>query len=250
LKERWEQSFHFFGVFDGHGGDEAADFASNRVYTLLVENMVSENDIEKVISKSFATVEEEFLAFAREKTLASGTTAAVALWKEPYLYTANIGDSEIVLSRKGKAIELSECHNPKKNEKEGERVTKEGGVIWQHRVGHPVFNPVFLSLGVSRAIGDMMFKKSKEMTQDKPSGLTAIPYVRKVEITKEEADFLIIACDGVWDVFEHQEAVNFVQKSLLENNRDPQIVAKLLAQAALDKGSRDNITALVLLFHK
>jgi hypothetical protein len=47
---------------------------------------------------------------------------------------------------------FSECHNPKKNPKEAERVLKEGGVIWQSRLGHPVFNPAFLSLAVSRAL--------------------------------------------------------------------------------------------------
>lgn len=47
---------------------------------------------------------------------------------------------------------FSECHNPKKNPAEAERVTAAGGVIWQYRLGHPIFNPAFLSLAVSRAM--------------------------------------------------------------------------------------------------
>ena len=83
----------------------------------------------------------------------TGTTAAVALIQQPNtLVVANVGDSEIVLSKKRKAILLSECHNPKKNEKESKRVKEEGGVIYHQRVGHPLFNPAFLSLAVSRAM--------------------------------------------------------------------------------------------------
>jgi len=194
---------------------------------------------------AFASVEEEFLKKARDTMIGAGTTAAVALLKQPnVLVIANVGDSEIVLCKNGKAVLLSECHNPKKNDNETKRVESEGGIIYHQRIGHPLFNPAFLSLAVSRAIGDIMFKPSEETTAGKPSGLTAIPHVQVITLTNED-EFVLLACDGVWDVFEYQEAVDFVRK-ILNETHDAKTAAKEIAQKALDKGSRDNITALVI----
>ena len=53
--------------------------------------------------------------------------------------------------------------------------------------------------------GDVMFKASEETTSGKPSGIIAVPHVDIVNLTSED-EFLILACDGVWDVFEYQEA--------------------------------------------
>ena len=50
-----------------------------------------------------------------------------------------------------------------------------------------------------------------------------------------------MACDGLWDVIEDQEAVDFV----LERIEEKELVAKYLVEEALKRGSTDNITVSV-----
>merc|ERR1711871_652466 len=100
-----------------------------------------------------------------------GTTAAVAALVERLLVVGNEGDSELVLSVGGGAQPLTAVHNMKKNATEIDRVKAVGGKVYNHRVGHPKFNPAVISLGVSRAIGDIAFKHEK-FTNGKESGLT------------------------------------------------------------------------------
>lgn len=50
-----------------------------------------------------------------------------------------------------------------------------------------------------------------------------------------------LACDGLWDVMEDQEAVTFVMNRLDEKN----LVAEHLVREALRRGSTDNITVQV-----
>jgi len=138
---------------------------------------------------------------------------------------------------------VSSVHNPKKNPKEGVRVESVGGHIWNDRLAHPNLNPNYFSIAVSRSIGDIMFK-DEQYLQGKVSGLTAEPEIQQLELTPED-EFLILACDGVWDVFSHQEAVDFARPRLQKSN-DPNTVAEQLTKEAFDKGSQDNITTMIV----
>merc|ERR1711871_1619945 len=141
-----------------------------------------------------------------------GTTAAVAAIIDQRLVVGNVGDSELVLCCGGAAIPMTAVHNMKKNASEEERVNAAGGKVYKHRVGHPKFNPQVISLGVSRAIGDIAFKHEK-FTNGKPSGLIADPEIVVRELAGDE-HFLIIGCDGLWDVVGHQQAVDLTRKGL------------------------------------
>jgi serine/threonine protein phosphatase PrpC len=169
----------------------------------------------------------------------------VAIIKDNILYVANLGDSEMVLCTEGKSEILTECHNPKKNEKELQRVEAMGGRIIKGRVGHPRLNPSIFSIAVSRAIGDSFFK-DPQVTEGRPSGLIAEPYITQ-RLIKESDEFLVLACDGVWDVLGYQDVVDYVRENL-KKEKDPQKVSEMLCQLALDKGSTDNITALIVTF--
>jgi len=162
------------------------------------------------------------------------------------LLVANIGDSEAVLCRRGEADVLSTIHNPSKSAKEKERIVASGGKIWQDRLAHPCMNPRFFSIAVSRSIGDMIFK-NEVYTKGKPSGLIATPSLRSVELQQGD-EFLLLACDGLFDVLGYQEAVDLVRAKLPALNNDPEAVAKALVEVASEKGSADNITALLVLF--
>jgi len=173
-----------------------------------------------------------------------GTTAAVAMMIGGNLVVGNVGDSELVLCRGNTAVPLCAVHNMNKNAAEIDRVKEEGGVVYKNRVGHPKFNPQVISLGVSRAIGDLPFKHAK-FTDGKPSGLSAVPDTATVPLTPEH-QFLIIGCDGIWDVIEHQAAVDAVVTALA-NKQSPTECSQMLVKMAHDGGSTDNITVMVLL---
>lgn len=55
-----------------------------------------------------------------------------------------------------------------------------------------------------------------------------------------------MACDGLWDVVDNQEAVNFVKRCQQEGELDPESISKKLVQLALTKGSTDNISVMVV----
>jgi len=234
----------FFGVFDGHGGRRAADFAEVKLHQLLLEHPEINTSPETALRESFLTCENMFLEQAIEEDMMDGTTAAVAIIADGELVAGNVGDSELVLCRGQAAVPLCQVHNMNKNASEIQRVQQEGGVVYKNRVGHPKFNPQVISLGVSRAIGDLPFKHAK-FTDGKPSGLSAEPDIATVQLT-EEHTFLIIGCDGLWDVIEHQAAVDAVLCALAEGHTPGQI-SQLLVKMASDAGSTDNITVMVVL---
>jgi len=60
----------------------------------------------------------------------------------------------------------------------------------------------------------------------------------------EDDEFLILACDGVWDVLSNQDAVDCVR------DYKPDIAAQMLVDLAFDVGSTDNISAVVVFFQE
>merc|ERR1712046_300260 len=153
------------------------------------------------------------------------------------LVVGNVGDSELVLCQSNQAVPLCQVHNMNKNASEIERVQQEGGVVYRNRIGHPKYNPQVISLGVSRAIGDLPFKHQK-YTDGKPSGLNAVPDTAVLDLCSEH-QFLLIGCDGLWDVVEHQVAVNAVVEALAAKHTPTQC-SQLLVKMASDAGSTDN----------
>jgi len=238
----------FFAVYDGHGGRQASDYAAARLHKYVLNYAQTEASIETAIKKAYKQLEDEFMEIAVQKQLSDGTTAVIAvLDQHNKLTVANVGDSEAILCRGSKAIPLSTPHNPHKSQAEKERVLSVGGKIWNNRVGHPALNAKFFSIAVSRSIGDMMYK-NPEITQNKQSGLIADPEINQVFLTDDD-NFLILACDGLFDVITEQEAVDFVYEHM-KTTDDLEAIAKRLVEAAMIKGSLDNITALLVAFIK
>ncbi|KAI9775553.1 MAG: Protein phosphatase 2C 1 [Geoglossum umbratile] len=140
------------------------------------------------------------------------------------LYTANVGDARIVLCRNGKALRLSYDHKGS-DENEGKRVANAGGLILNNRV-----NGV---LAVTRALGDAYMKDL----------VTGHPYTTETVIQPEIDEFIILACDGLWDVCSDQEAVD-----LIRHNQDPQDASKVLVDYALARFSTDNLSCMIVRF--
>jgi serine/threonine protein phosphatase PrpC len=79
---------------------------------------------------------------------------------------------------------------------------------------------------------------------DEPSALIAEPEVLHEKLNKDD-EFVVLACDGVWDVMSGEQVVNYVRRRLLEHG-DPQQAADELTQKALDLNSIDNVSAVVV----
>lgn len=139
----------------------------------------------------------------------AGTTACVALFIEGKLYVANAGDSRAVLCRDRKAFPMSFDHKPEQD-KEKERIEKAGG--WVTAMGRVCGN-----LNLSRCIGDLKYKQNKNIDVSQQI-ITAEPDVRVVDIEKEDL-FLVVACDGVWDILTNDGIVDFVSKSFIASSK-------------------------------
>jgi len=77
--------------------------------------------------------------------------------------------------------------------------------------------------------------------------LIAVPDIQTITHTQQD-EFLLLACDGVFDVLSHQQASDFVRRELAAYGGDPQPVAQRLAEHALSQGSLDNVTAMIICF--
>ena len=203
--------------------------------------------------KKFVPLSEEELS-EWEGPVAGAAAVSVAL-RNGEIICANAGDSRAVLCRDGKAIDMSRDHKPT-DEDECERIVKAGGFVADGRVNG--------SLALSRAIGDFEYKRNN-VPDDLPPELycvTANPEVKTFKYEQDQDEFIIIACDGVWDVMTSQECVDFVRERLCySSTKDgvvpPEHLSKITEElcdaccATDTRGSGlgcDNISAVIVQF--
>uniref|UniRef100_A0A670YRZ8 Protein phosphatase, Mg2+/Mn2+ dependent 1E n=1 Tax=Pseudonaja textilis TaxID=8673 RepID=A0A670YRZ8_PSETE len=227
LEDQGEQAY--FAVFDGHGGVDAAIYASIHLHVNLVHQEAFQHDPAEALCKAFRVTDERFVQKAARESLRCGTTGVVTFIRRNMLYVAWLGDSQVMLVKRGQAVELMKPHKPDR-EDEKKRIEALGGcVVWfgAWRVNG--------SLSVSRAIGDAEHKPY--ICGDADSGSTVLD---------GSEDYLILACDGFYDTVNPDEAVKVVADHLKENNGDSSMVAHKLVASARDAGSSDNITVIVV----
>ncbi|KAI3671650.1 hypothetical protein L1987_87390 [Smallanthus sonchifolius] len=253
---------HFFGVYDGHGGSQVANYCRDRIHTALQEELeVMKQELikgtvndsvqiawEKAFINSFQKVDAEVSGTTTSEQVAPetvGSTAVVALISSSHIVVANCGDSRAVLYCAKEAIALSNDHKPNR-EDEYARIEASGGKVIQWK-GHRVFGV----LAMSRSIGDRYLKP---WIIPEPE-ITFTARVREDEV-------LILASDGLWDVMSNEEACEVARKRILIwhkknggnkierdlNGVDPaaQAAADYLSVLALQKGSNDNISVIVV----
>ncbi|XP_027356484.1 probable protein phosphatase 2C 60 isoform X2 [Abrus precatorius] len=173
----------------------------------------------------------------------SGSTACVAVIRNNQLVVANAGDSRCVISRKGQAYNLSRDHKPDL-EIEKERIVKAGGFIHAGRVNG--------SLNLARAIGDMEFKQNKFLSAEKQI-VTANPDINTVELCDED-EFVVLACDGIWDCMSSQQLVDFVHELLRSETKlsvvCERVLDRCLAPSTANGEGCDNMTMILVQFKK
>jgi len=242
-----------FAVFDGHGGYRASEFAKEAFVDIFCLNLISRNFaqsttnhvhiLEKALQLSFLALDKVFLSkFAGSR---DGSTALVAvIWTPPrsqsnpkdcpksHVLVANAGDCRAVLSRAGKAVTLSNDHKPNRPD-EKRRIERAGGTVCFDSQGN-VWR-VDDVLAVSRSIGDAALKQ----------WVIPDPEIQRLELSSPD-QFLLLASDGFWDVFEDQEAVDWIGERLDEGATSlPQLTEEMIQEAA-DRRSMDNITTILV----
>lgn len=248
------------GLFDGHGGSLASHISAQSLHRVFSTHLAQHESPPSVVESTDEFVVEEervyeggrlpfdgtnpallahdLTARALQQTcesldacisasgVAGGTTALLAYRSEQFLYVANVGDSRAVLCRASTAVPLSVDHSPTLLREQRRLESLPGGYVIQGRVRG--------SLTLTRALGDAQLRP----------WISPIPDITRVQITPED-QFLLLACDGFWDVFTNDEAIALAVR-LLESTSSPALAALALRDAAFARESTDNITVCVL----
>lgn len=242
----------FFAVYDGHGGAAMAQHAGKYLHEYITRRSeYKAGNIVQAMQRGFLELDKAMQNDAILREVQAGTTVIALLIKDNILYSANAGDSRAVASINGNAVPLSRDHKPTLKD-ERDRIEAAGGWVEFNRVnGH---------LALSRALGDFMFKRNNHMSPQQQI-VTAFPEVQKFPIT-EDWEFVVLACDGIWDVMTNQEVVNFIRNRLAlselgangpEHIVDPEeiceeLVTCCLAPDALMGTGCDNMTVVIVCF--
>ncbi|PRQ43404.1 putative protein-serine/threonine phosphatase [Rosa chinensis] len=246
----------FVGVYDGHGGPEASRYVNDNLFRNLQRIASEHRSIsENVIRKAFLATEENFLSFVRKQWLSkpeiasAGTCCLVGVVCNGLLYTANVGDSRLVLgkveraTREVIAIQLSSEHNASMESVRHELKTTHPHdpqiVVLRHKVWR-----VKGLIQVSRSIGDAYLKNAefnREPLLPKFRLPDSEPFVKpilspdpSISVLKlrPEDQFLIFATDGLWEHLSNQEAVDIV------NNNPRKGIARKLIEVALQAAAK------------
>jgi len=244
---------HFFAVFDGHGGKLVAqESAKYLLDKILKKHMPKGGDdatyeakkMEKAMYEAFVEFDREHLMelpAVRTHTDCSGTTAITAFILPKYLVIANAGDSRCVLGKVDKgevvAYPMSHDHKPKLPV-ERKRIEAAGGHVKSDRVD--------AELAVSRAFGDFVYKNPELKAEAQK--VSPCPDIKIQARSLKDDRFLILACDGIWDVMSNQEVVTFVSTEAEKGWVDVKLIAEALLDKCLAKGSKDNMSVIIIFF--
>ena len=221
----------YAAVYDGHGGNFVSKYLKNHFLPELAKISGVPSEVQNIVDD----MQQDFHKTSYEKTKQCGSTllACHVHKEEGFIRTINIGDCRALLSRNdGSIVQLSEDHKPSpevKKEAIRFRRTKCGGArfdredrVWRTADG----------FSVSRALGDL---QSPCLSQRVDVSTVRFP---------EDARFVILGCDGIWDVLNNKQACE-VASDAFSNGKNP---AKAVCQLAYDKHSMDNLTAVVIAF--
>lgn len=209
----------FFGVYDGHGGEKAAIFTGLHLHELVRQTEAyAKKDYSTALKDGFLLCDQAILQNEETRNDESGCAATSAIITPTQVICANAGDSRTVLSRNGFAKALSFDHKPY-NEGEKARICAGGGYVEMGRVNG--------NLALSRGIGDFLFKKNADLPAEEQI-VTCYPEVITHDLDYEKDEFVILACDGIWDCLSSQSSVECVRRGIYERKPFTQICEEMM----------------------
>lgn len=283
-KKIWPKA-SYFSIFDGHGGNKCADFLKNNLLTLICENKFYPNDIENAIKFGFNEADKIFLKLIQKNGEVidnSGSCGLILLVFETKIYIANVGDSRCIISLNNGQTRKDVTRDHKPNYPyEKERIIANGGKIYQTQtylnqngesneladnddVSNIEKNNTELiiigpyrvapgNLSVSRTIGDPVAKLLSYGGNSKV--VISEPDIYCFDLEKDDIDFLILGCDGIYDQLTSQEILESAWK-MIEKNKKKNIdiyntcanIVDFILKMSMARKSFDNVTCLMVAF--
>ena len=195
---------------------------------VIAEDSAFVSNLPQALKRSFHTANEQFLKIAEKMKYHDGSTGIVAIVRDKKVLVANVGDCRALIVSGGRPIQMSIDQKPT-NPEEQKRIAAFGGTV-VYCMGVARVNRV---LAVSRAFGNrtlrQVIRPDAEMMQR--------------ELTKDD-DYLVMASDGLWDVMKNKDVCDYCYSPYTHGN--PQVISDELVQAALMRGSMDNVTCIVV----
>jgi serine/threonine protein phosphatase PrpC len=233
------KKLNIYGIYDGHGGKFISKYLSEKLPLYFNNKNLQLPLSGRYIRNVFKEIQSDLEKKYKEQSEYCGSTCILAVdyifEEKRFIDIINLGDSRCVISKENKANTITSDHKPNWPI-EKDRIKKMGGEIYfdgnDWRIG---------DLSVSRAFGDL----------DNKPYISCIPDIFRYKISKKD-QFMILACDGLWDVMDAQQVVNFIINNCYdsEHNRinKKTNIARILAEFAINKGSTDNITIIIIFF--
>lgn len=223
----------FYGVFDGHGGQDAAIYTSAHLCYNIAKSSKYPHNIEAAMREAFLKTDDAFIDKSDKHAMYSGTTALACIYraKEKRLIVGWVGDSQALLACEGKVCQIVSPHSPS-IESERIRIEEMGGVIMNWDGSYRVNG----QLAISRAIGDASHKPF----------ISSEPDISSVSLDGGE-DFLIIASDGLWESLSEDAIAILVYREIAKNPGCASSIADKIIESAR-KLTSDNITVIVVFF--
>mmetsp|Transcript_4614 Transcript_4614/g.10147 ORF Transcript_4614/g.10147 Transcript_4614/m.10147 type:complete len:399 (-) Transcript_4614:138-1334(-) len=258
-----------FAVYDGHGGSKVSEACSSFLPDRISKAVRQEpdRDLGEVLKEVHIRIDEDLRKVGQDRAgqtqlrpfpLVSamagepnafgymGCTAVTAIIVANRITVSNIGDSRVLLCRNGKCIPLSEDHKPT-NPGELQRIRAAGGTVTQCG---PCAR-VDMGLNLSRALGDFAYKDPKMAAERQK--ICPVPDIQAIDLEPHQDEFLIVACDGLFELFENDSLVELV-KSMIGKTPLQDVLETMLEKActpdprATDGLGTDNETAVLIKF--
>lgn len=236
------KDWSFFAVFDGHAGAKVSAYCAKE----LLGSIIGKNGIESELNSTEnikAGIKTGFLELDKRLSKLpemlsgedkSGSTAVCCLVSPTHLFFANCGDSRAVFSRASSVVFSTEDHKPI-NPAEKERIQNAGGSVMIQRVNG--------SLAVSRALGDFEYKQVEGKGQCEQL-VSPEPEINEQD-RNDDDEFIILACDGIWDVMSNEELCEFV-RNRMQLTADLTAVCNQVVDTCLNKVSRKLHVILII----
>jgi protein phosphatase len=211
-------------VADGMGGQAAGEVASKRAIEIVprelkkyVSGALGADETKNIIRRAVVQANEEIMAMAQlDRELKNmGTTIVLCLWRKgsSVLYVAGMGDSRVYHLRGKKIEQLTVDHSIAQALVEAKTISAAEARVHRYR------NVLWKYLG-SNEVGEG-------------------PDVKVVQL--QAGDRFLLCTDGLSGVVPDDQLLSFIKEKA-----DVQECADGLGQLALDQGSRDNISCIVV----
>lgn len=214
------QGWIFGGVYDGHGGSFASEYASQKLHRVFLQKLSIGLSPKDAFIGSYETISDDLASQE------SGTTAVNFLIKEGHIFAANAGDARAIVIGAKEFHQLTVDHRLD-NPAERQRIENMGGVI-----SYPYACRGDRGLMPTRAIGDEYFK---------PIGIIAKPWVSQYEISESDL-VLLAASDGLFDVMTNEEAAEFARKT----PEPKRLLQVLKTEVLFNRFGTDNLTMIAV----